>query len=77
MRMTGCPNGCARPYVAGTCLSLLLVDTVDTYCLSQKLLSLAKLQVHTTCFSGAATMARDSTKFIEVSSGSSTSTSAL
>ena len=26
MRMTGCPNGCARPYVAGTfpCLSLLL-----------------------------------------------------
>jgi len=21
MRMTGCPNGCARPYVAGECVS--------------------------------------------------------
>lgn len=23
MRMTGCPNGCARPYVAGPCNTLL------------------------------------------------------
>jgi sulfite reductase (NADPH) hemoprotein beta-component len=24
MRMTGCPNGCARPYVAGTCSAVRL-----------------------------------------------------
>ncbi len=30
MRMTGCPNGCARPYVAGMVSSIFPVPSIQT-----------------------------------------------